>query len=311
MPIAVSPFVRGTFFIQLAMFLFDLMGAIVKYMGTEYPAEQLSMYRNVFGLAPSILILLWSSDWRKAGRPLKIRQWKLGLVRGGFVALAQFSFYMALINLEFATATTLSFCGPLFVTTLSVMFLKEKVGPWRWGAVVIGFVGIVLIMKPGSDVFTYYALLPLGAGFGFACTSILVKKFDDDVPTPLINLYSSGAALLWSILLVLVTGGYRVVDTPDEWLWLIAMGIVGGLAVLSLITAYRTTSPANLAPFEYFGIPFSFVLGWFVFGEAPFERLFPGALLIAAGGLLIVWRQRKNSQNVTTPAPMDGKPPLK
>lgn len=301
MPIPVSPFIRGVFFILLAMFLFDVMGAIVKHMGSDYPAQQLSMFRNVFGLVPSILILFWSAEWHKAGRPLKIRQWKLGLVRGGFVAFAQFCFYLALINLEFATASTLAFCGPMFITALSVVVLKDHVGLWRWSAVVIGFVGIVMIMQPGSDVFSYYALLPLGAGFGFACTSIIVKMFDSDVPTPTINLYSAFGALIWSTLAVIATGGYHVVDTAEDWLWLFAMGGVGGLAVLSLITAYRATEAANLAPFEYFGIPFSFAIGWYAFGEAPIDRLFPGALLIAAGGLLIVWRQRKNSQEITHP----------
>ena len=76
------------------------------------------------------------------------------------------------------------------------------------------------------------------------------------------------------------------------------MGIAGGIAVLALITAYRLTTPSNLAPFEYFGIPFSFIIGWFAFGEAPFERLFPGALFIVAGGLLIVWRERKRKADL-------------
>lgn len=296
MPVTVSPFIRGTFFILLAMFLFDVMGAIVKYMGGDYPAQQLAMFRNVFGLVPSILILLWSSDWHRAGRPIIIRQWKLGLVRGGFIAVAQYCFYQALINLEFATASTLAFAGPLFVTALSVVVLKDTVGLWRWAAVGIGFAGIVMIMQPGSDVFTLYAVLPVVAAFCYASTSIIVKLFDHDVPTPTINLYTAVAALFWSIIVVVATDGYRIVGSSEDWLWLFAMGGVGGIAVLCLITAYRTTQASNLAPFEYFGIPFSFVIGWFVFGEAPIERLFPGALLIAAGGLLIVWRQRKNNR---------------
>jgi len=310
MAVPISSFVRGAFFILLAMFLFDLMGAIVKYMGSDYPAQQLAMFRNVFGLVPSVLILLWSSEWHKAGRPLIIRQWKLGLLRGAFIALAQYSFYQALINLEFATASTLAFAGPMFVTALSVLVLKEKVGLWRWMAVGIGFAGIVMIMQPGSDVFTLYAILPVGAAFCYASTSIIVKLFDDDVPTPTINLYTALAALFWSVIVVVATDGYRVVETGEDWLLLIAMGGVGGVAVMCLITAYRATQAANLAPFEYFGIPFSFVLGWFVFGEAPVDRLFPGALLIAGGGLLIVWRQRKNNQKIISPAPVGDKPPV-
>jgi len=310
MAIRISPFLRGAFFILLAMFLFDVMGAIVKYMGSGYPAQQLAMFRNVFGLAPSILVLMWSADWHAAGRPLIIRQWKLGLVRGAFIAAAQYSFYQSLINLEFATASTLAFAGPMFVTALSVLVLKDRVGMWRWGAVVIGFAGIVMIMRPGSDIFTIYAILPVGAAFCYASTSVIIKLFDSDVPSATINLYTSVSALFWSVVVVVGTDGYRVVDTAEDWMWLLAMGGVGGVAVLCLITAYRASQASNLAPFEYFGIPFSYAVGWFVFGEAPFERLFPGALLIAAGGLLIVWRQRVHSQKVVSPAPIDGKPPV-
>lgn len=301
MAVRLSPFLRGTFFILLAMFLFDVMGAIVKYMGSTYPPQQLAMFRNVFGLAPCFIVLMGSSDWHKAGRPLKIRQWKLGLVRGGFIAMAQFSFYLALINLQFATAATLAFAGPLFVTALSVLVLKDRVGMWRWAAVAIGFIGIILIMRPGSDVFTLYALLPVVAAFGYASTSIMVKMFDADVPSATINLYTAIAALFWSVVVVLATDGYVVVASLEDWLWLIAMGGVGGFAVLSLITAYRSTDAANIAPFEYFGIPFSFGIGWFAFGEAPFDQLFPGAILIVGGGLLIVWRQRVHSRRITGP----------
>lgn len=290
------PFVRGMLLILAAIFLFDVMGAIIKFMGEGYSPQQLSMYRNVFGLIPSLLLLVTSRDWHRAGRPLIMRQWRLGLARGGFVALAQFCLYSAVIHLEFATATTLALAGPLFVTALSVPVLRHKVGVWRWSAVIVGFAGIVLIMQPGSEIFTPYALLPIGAAFGYASATVLLKLIDDDAPSPTINLYSTGGGLLGSIVIVLATGGYRPVEAAHEWLWLIAMGIAGGCAVLSMITAYRLAAPSSLAPFEYFGIPFSFAIGWMVFDEAPFERLFPGALLIVAGGLLVIWRQHRLSR---------------
>jgi len=305
MSLPISPFLRGTFFILAAMFLFDVMGAIVKFLGETYPPQQLAMFRNVFGLIPCILVLAWSPDWHKAGRPLVIRQWKLGLVRGGLIAVAQVFFFLALVNLELATASTLAFAGPLIITALSVVVLKDRVGLWRWSAVGVGFVGIVMIMRPGSDVFTPYALLPVGAAFCYASSSIIAKLFDKDVPSATIYLYTVVGALVLSTVAVLVTGGYRVIGSAQDWLWLIAMGVVGGLAVMSLITAYRSTDASNIAPFEYFGIPFSFTIGWVVFGEAPFDRLFPGALLIAAAGLLIIWRQRVNNRKITGPAPVE------
>lgn len=299
-----ASFVRGAALLLLAMFLFDVMGAIVKYLGafaadsggTAYSVLQLAVFRNIFGLIPCFIVLFWSHEWRAAGRPLGIRQWKLGLARGLMISFAQLCFYTSLVHLAFATATTLAFIGPLFITALSVPVLRLRVGPWRWFAVALGFVGVILIMKPGSDVFSLAALLPVGAALGYALSSVCIKLFDEDVPSATVNMYTTASALVGSIILVLVTGEWQPVGSLHDWLWLFGMGIAGGVAVLCLIAAYRSSDPGNLAPFEYFGIPFSFIIGYLWFGEAPFDQLFPGALLIVGAGLLVVWRQRVNGQ---------------
>ncbi len=287
-----SSFGKAVFLIILAIFLFDVQGAIIKYLGDRYPVQQLAMYRNLFGLLPSFLVLYLSSDWHQKGRPLIIEQWRLGLSRGLFIATAQLCLYYSLTIMEFATASTLAFAGPLFITTLSVPLLKHKVGALRWLAVAIGFGGVLLIIRPGSDIFKLTSLLPIGAAFFYALSSVCVRFFQKQVPTATINLYSSFGALLGSTILLLTTADYVDVD-PTSWFWLIAMGMVGGFAVLSMISAYRLTQPSNLSPFEYFGIPFSYMIGWIIFNETPFEQLFPGVVLIVAGGLLIVWRERK------------------
>lgn len=287
-----SPLLRGIVLVLLAIALFDVMAAIIKYMGASYTPQQLSMFRCFFGIFPAFGLLFLSRDWHRRGRPITMRQWPIGLLRGGFVALAQFCYYTSLANLEFALAATLTFAGPLFVTGLSVPVLKAKVGVWRWVAVGVGFTGLVLIMQPGTDVFTPYALLPLGAALGYASSSVSIKLIDDDVPTPTINLYSSIGALVGAIIFVLATDAYRTVASAEDWLWLMAMGLSGGLAVFTLVSAYRQTAPSNLAPFEYFGIPISFFFGWIIFDEAPFDRLIPGVFLIVAGGIIIYWRER-------------------
>ena len=279
--------------ILLAIFLFDVMGAIIKHLGARYPAQQLSMLRNVFGLIPSVLVLFYSRAWRESGRPVRLVQWKLAIARGGFVTIAQFCFYLSLIHLEFATASTIAFSGALFVTLLSIPILGHRVGIWRWSAVGTGFVGIVLVMRPDAGSFNVYALLPVCAALGYAASSVTAQLFDKSVPTALINLYALAGALAGAIMLVVFTGGYVEVVTYQDWLWLLAMGIAGGSAVFCLVTAYRLTAPSNLAPFEYFSIPFAFLLGWVFFDETPFHRLIPGVFLIIGGGLLIVWRERK------------------
>ena len=286
--------------VLLAILLFDIMGAIIKHLGSQYPAPQMSMYRNLFGLLPTLLILWWSREWNNAGRPVVIRQWKLALGRGGFVVLAQMAYYLALSRMEFATVTTLAFAGPLFVTALSIPMLGHRVGPWRWLAVLIGFTGVVLVMRPTASNFNWLAVLPLLAAFGYASLTVSSKLFDDSVSTALINLYSNIGALIGSVVLLAVTGEYVTVASATDWMWIMAMGVAGGLGVFCLITAYRLGNPSSLSPFEYFGIPFSFVLGWIFFAEAPFDRLIPGVFLIVGGGLVIVWREHSARQSDTS-----------
>lgn len=278
--------------ILTAILLYDVMGAIIKHLSQRYPSEQLALFRNLFGLIPTLLILSWSQDWRKAGRPIVIRQWKLALARGGIGALAQVSFYIAVFHLEFATATTILFAGPLFVTALSIPLLGHRVGLWRWLAVLTGFTGVLMVMRPGTESFSWYAVLPLCAALGYASISVTSQRFDKTVPTALINLYANGGALTGTLILALAAGGFVEIVSLEDWAWIAAMGIAGGVAAFCIITAYRLADPSSLSPFEYFGIPFSFTLGWIFFAEAPFERLFPGVLLIVGGGLFIIWRER-------------------
>ncbi len=288
-----SSFAKAIFFILLAIFLFDVQGAIIKHLGDCYPVQQLATFRNIFGLIPSLLVLWLSHEWHDKGRKLKIVQWRMALMRGLYVAGAQFCMYLSLTKMELATATTLAFTGPIFITILSVPLLKHRVGVWRWWAVVIGFLGVLMIMRPGTEVFTPYAILPVLASLGYSLATVSVRLIDDDVPTATINMYSTVGALIGSSTVLSMTTGYIPIKSPTDWVWLVAMGTVGGFAVLSMITAYRLTRPSNLSPFEYFGIPFSFILGWLFFAEAPFDKLFPGVILVVSGGLLIAWRERK------------------
>jgi len=288
-----SNFTKAVFLILLAIFLFDVQGAIIKHMGDRYPVPQLASFRNLFGLIPGILILTLSREWHARGRIILISQWRFGLLRGLFIAGAQYCFYLSVTKMELATATTLTYIGPVFITVLSIPILKHTVGLWRWLAVGTGFFGVLLIMQPGAEVFSPYALLPVAAAFGYALAIVSTQLFGDDVPTAMINMYSAVGALAGSTTMLFATTSYIPIELAIDWLWLVAMDSVGGCAVLLMISAYRLTRPGSLSPFEYFGIPFSFILGWVFFGEAPFDRLLPGVIFVVAGGLLIAWRERK------------------
>ncbi|MEH6832925.1 MAG: DMT family transporter [Sulfitobacter sp.] len=276
-----------------ALTLFDAMGLIIKHLSPRYSAAELSAYRNTFGLIPSLIVLYSSSDWHAKGRIWRLRQWRLALARGAILTFAQFSFYLSLGLLTFATASTITYANSLFAVALATVLLRENVGWVRWGAVLLGFIGVVWIVRPGSDSFSPAALLPLGAAVCYALVGVTARVMDHDVPTPLINLYSSIVALLGAVILALFTGGFTPLDRASDIWWLVAMGGFGGTAVLLLIMSYRMAEQSNLAPFNYFGIPLAFLLGWVFFDEAPWDELFPGALLILASGLLIVWRERR------------------
>jgi len=268
-------FLRAVIYILIAILLFDLQGVIVKFLGERYPVQQLASFRNIFGLIPSLLVLFLSRDWHSRGKILKIRQWRLGLLRGLSIAAAQFCFYLSITKMELATAATLAYISPVLITMLSIPILKHHVGLWRWAAVLIGFIGVLIIMGPGSDVFTPYSLLPIAASLGYSLSTVCVPLFDKDVPTALLNMYASVGALFGALLILFATTGYQGVDSAGDWLLLVAMGLVGGFAVLALISAYRLAKPA------------------------PFEKLIPGVFLIVAGGMLIAWRERKKRIETT------------
>ena len=284
----------------LAIVLFDAMGLIIKRLSVDYGAAELSAWRNLFGLIPAGIVLWGSAEWQRRGRQLKLRQWRLALFRGVVLTFAQFSFYLSLGLLTFATASTITYANALFLVALAVPILGERVGLIRWVAVLIGFIGVILIVGPGRDTFSWSALLPLVAAFCYALTGVTARLIDEDVPTALINLYSSTIAAIGAVLLAVFTGGFSPIEHAQDMLWIAGMGAFGGSAVLLLISAYRMADQSDLAPFSYFGIPIAFVLGWLFYDEAPWSELFPGALLIVFGGLMIIWRERKLRQAQTS-----------
>ena len=136
-------------------------------------------------------------------------------------------------------------------------------------------------------------ILPVAAAVAYALTGVLAPLIDKDVPTPLMNMYSNIVSATGAMILVLALGGYSPIQSVQDFGWIALMGSCGGTAVLLMVFSYRMAEQSDLAPFNYFGIPLAFVLGWYFYDEAPWRDLFPGAILIVLGGLLIVWRERR------------------
>ncbi len=276
----------------LALVLFDAMGLIIKLLSTEFSAAELSTWRNLFGLLPAFLVLYASKTWRENGKKIIINQWKLALLRGVIASLAQLCFYWSLGLMAFATASTITYSGALFATAFAIPILGERVGIVRWLAVIIGFLGVVFILQPGSDAFTHYSILPLAAAAFYALLTITAKLFDSQVSSALVNVYASLSSTVCAAILTLFLGGFSTISSLDEIFWIIMMGAFGGSAVLLYVVSYRMTEQSNLAPFSYFGIPIAFFFGWAFFDETPWDAIFPGGILIICGGLLIFWRER-------------------
>ena len=281
----------------IALTLFDGMGLIIKHLSNDYSATELAVWRNLFGLFPTAIALWSSKTWRASGKALKIRQWKLALLRGAIVTFAQLSFYISLGVMAFATASTISYSTALFTTAFAILILGKSVGWVRWIAVLIGFLGVIMVIQPGAEGFSSYALFPLAAAVFYALVGVTARLFDDDVPSAVVNLYSSFSSIVGAVLITYFWSGFNTITSATDMVWIILMGGLGGTEVLLLVTSYRMTEQSNLAPFSYFGIPLSFILGWLFFNEAPWSTLFPGGILIAAGGLLIVWRERSQDKS--------------
>ena len=286
--------IRAILVCLLAYLCFDLMSVHVRILSVRYSPQELSVYRNVLGVLPSILLLIYTRELSFDIKDYKIKKWKLAFGRGLLVALAQLLFYTALADLELATVSALGQTNTIFIVLIAVIFYGEKVGAWRWSAVIIGFGGAVWIMQPGSNMFTWTAALPIGAAFCYAASMVTLRSFDVSISSAIIYLYSSVAAALGAILLATGTTDFSPIQSMSDALLIFSMSLCGGFGVVFLMYAFRQAPASVLAPFSHFGILTAFGLGWIVFDELPLDKLFPGVILIILSGLTILWREERN-----------------
>jgi drug/metabolite transporter (DMT)-like permease len=286
--------IRAILVCLLAYLCFDLMSVHVRILSVRYSPQELSVYRNVLGVLPSILLLIYTRELSFDIKDYKIKKWKLAFGRGLLVALAQLLFYTALADIELATVSALGQTNAIFIVLIAVVFYGEKVGAWRWSAVIIGFGGAVWIMQPGSNMFTWTAALPIAAAFCYAASMVTLRSFDVSISSAIIYLYSSVAAALGAILLATGTTDFSPIQSMSDALLIFSMSLCGGFGVVFLMYAFRQAPASVLAPFSYFGILTAFGLGWIVFDELPLDKLFPGVILIILSGLTILWREERN-----------------
>ena len=276
----------------LAILCVDMYMVVIKFLGDEYTVIQLAVFRNIAGVIPLFILILFTKEYLSVFKNLSNKFLVLSFFRGlGFLSMNIFIF-ISVINLEFATAMVLTFSSPFFIVIFSIFFLKDKVGIYRWSAIFIGFFGVVLIMQPTSDIFNYYSIFPILTAIAWAFTVIILKFIPQGHTTAKIQLYTLIFNVTGAVILFLITTGHTEIKSTQDFLLMILTGILGGTAAILFIYAYRLISASKMASFEYFGIPSSFVLGWLFFNEAPWEQLFPGVFVIVFAGMIIIWRDK-------------------
>ena len=273
------------------------MGIAIKYLRNNYPAAQLSVFRNLFGMIPCFIALYFSQNWHNNGNKVIIKQWRLGLFRGVFVSVAQFCLYTSYLYIPFALVATMEYTGPMMVTLLAIPLLGEKFGLYKSLAVLSGFIGILFIMEPWSEDFNIIILLPILAALGYSLARVTALNFTIDTPTPLINLYGQVGTMLCSLLLVIIFSMWENFKSFYDIFILLIMGLAGGTGTLLLIYGSRRAELSKIMPFDYIEIFFALILGWIFFKEWPVDQLFPGAFFIIIGGIIIYLRQNYYKKN--------------
>tara|TARA_X000000368_G_scaffold148872_1_gene117464 strand:- start:427 stop:1404 length:978 start_codon:yes stop_codon:yes gene_type:complete len=279
----------------LAYLCFDLMSVHVRLLSNNYSPQELSVYRNVIGVLPAIFYMWYSKELSLKISDYKIEKWKLGVLRGLIIAVAQLCFYTALAKLELATVSALGQVSALFIVLLAIFIYKEKVGFWRWTAVIIGLLGALMIIRPGSDIFSWYSILPICAAFCYATSIVTLRSFKSSTSSAILFLYSAISAAFGAMVLAFGSISFTPIKSLIDGFLITSMAVCGGFGVVFLMYAFRNAPSAVLAPFSYFGILTAFLIGWIVFDEFPIDTLFPGVFLILISGFVIIWRENRKS----------------
>lgn len=276
-----------------AVTAFGAMMAALKY-STTHGASPLDIlfYRNLFSLPTVIIWIIMSGGFAvvRTNRPIAHG------TRSVIGVVVMFCTFLALSMLPLAEATVISFSAPLFATMLSALILREKVMWHRWGAIIVGFMGVLIVVQPGGA-----ALSPLGvvigllAAFGAAVVVITLRQLGETE--------SPVATVFWFNLVCLAVTALPMPfvfhnHTPDVWVALVLAGLVAGVAQIMMTAALRYAPVSVLAPFDYLQIVWATVWGFLLFDTLPTTAGVLGAVLIATAGCYVVWRERKLRKTV-------------
>jgi drug/metabolite transporter (DMT)-like permease len=278
-----APF-RGILLMCFAMACFVTMNTLIKSMRGELPVVELVWGRYFFH---ALLILMLFP--RRVPTLLDSADKGLQLLRSLLVLLATLLMFTSVGLMPIADVVAITFVAPLLIVVLSVFVLREHVGIRRWAAVIVGFVGVVTILRPGGELFAPVALLPLSIALAYALYQVLTRMVAQSAD-PLNTLFYS--ALVGAVTMTLIVPFVWVAPDTIHWLKLAIAGLLGGMGHYAIIRAYERADVSLVAPFAYTELIWATGFGYFVFGDLPDTWTFVGATIIAASGIYVVHRER-------------------
>ena len=276
---------RGIVMMLLSTLGFSVMHAIIRHVSADLHPVQIAFFRNFFGL---VVFLPWFLRFGFA--PLRTRHLKLHALRAVLNVCAMFAFFTALSLSPIAQVTALGFTAPIFATLLAVFVLGEVVRLRRWSAIVCGFLGTLVILRPGLQAIDLGSLLTLLSALLWGCTLIVIKVLARNESAMTITSYMNILLTLLSVVPALV-----VWRTPVgvEWLWLLAIGVLGTLAQVAITQSLKEAETGVVMPFDFCKLIWVSILGYLFFAEVPGPFVWLGGAIIFAASTYIAIRESR------------------
>ncbi len=275
-----------------ATFVFTLMAAIARGLGDTYPVGQIVFFRSLFAFLPIAGLMLI------AGHGLSMLTTKnpLSHARRAFTGVfAMFTYFGALTYLPLADVTAISFASPLIVVALAAVMLGEAVRLYRWSAVALGFVGVLIMVSPHLQTGAAEPSSTIGLGLAVSnavlvgFTMIFIRMMSGTESALAIAFYFQ----LTSTIVSLMTLPFAwVTPGPGDLVLLVLLGVLGGVGQLFMTNGYRFAQASTLASFDYVTMVWAILFGWLFFSELPATAVYLGAAIVIASGLFIAWRER-------------------
>ena len=272
---------------------FSLMGLIVKW-SEQYPLGEVLFFRGFFGIMP-LLFLIPPERFKNFYYTKRAGLHFLRCISG---LIALISIFIALRSLPLATVVSITFAAPIFTTILSIIFLSEKVGFYRWLAVLVGFIGIIIISEPGFSSLNFYYIYPIIFCLGLSYVAIAIRQLSKTEPVWLISLNFSILITLAGV--TTIPFGWIMPSIKDLFL-LSSVGILGGFANLWLSQSYKYSEVSLVSPLKYLALIFGIFFGYMIWNEIPTMKTLLGASLVIISSIIIFRREISLKKEVSIP----------